>query len=1224
MPVIFWMLLLIPGILHCYAQDERKLKLYSASDGLSDNNISALEQDDDGYLWVGTARGLNRYDGKKFIQIHSGTTSFSLPDESITCLSWLDKRRLGVSTAMGMHIIDVCSGKARDLIVPVADKKYLAKFNQVMSALSDKKGNIYLLTRSGLYHFDSAYNLVFRYDYYTRKEIETEYFTYGNNLFWLSAFEILVTTIDGGYIYDTRNKKLSKIRNGNDYLGEIALMDHDEYLIRQTNPYQFLVLKAGVDSLICIDAAKHIRTASPSPLKNLQAEFGWRSVCFHVNDSLFYITSRGRGYYKIKLDKQTMKLSIDTTRHLSGYYCKDFILDKEKRWWVATNAGLLKEANADNSVTQVPLPHEVLKLSPDTRIKSICSVGDKLFVGCIRDGGLQIYDKASLSFLKHISFRKYGIEADNVYALLPAGKDSLLIAANSFLFLMNTKTGGLSEIELKDYDRKLNWVSSLFKDSKGNIWVLTNEIKKVYLRLAGQKDFVRHTFNDEDFKKIMVVGSVAEDKQGNVWMGGQGICRFGSETFFPDYYLDTFPFIQFPRRDISAMAFDKNQVLWFGVVNNGLVGFNPATGVSTLITSQEGLPDNYIQSIYPIDNKLWVGTATGIASIDPVTHKISRFGNDDGFALLPLTSTNFYFDSASRYFYCGFTDHITRFSPDSLLYGQQPPNFFVESIRFLNDSMVYHPKDELSIPYNNNDLAVTMGTINYNDVSNQRMDYRISNTADTTWKTLSGDQINFNNLSPGDYKLQMRLYAANNRWPTQSKELRIVIRPPFWKSAWFVALMWVVLFSLLYLIYRINVNGVKRRERAKVQLQELKAEEYRNRLELEKISSYFSSSMSDKCSVDEVLWDVARNLIGRIGYTDCMIYLWNADKTKMVQKAGFGPKGTPEDLADRLFDVEPGQGVVGYVMQTKKPVLISDTTKDGRYRKDDIFRLSEIAVPIIHNDELMGVLDSEHEQLNYFRERDLKILTTIATLVGNKIVQVESENILADKIEDLATINEQLAEAQLKALQTQMNPHFIFNALNSIKRLILDNENRNASRYLSKFAQMIRLTLNHSKETFVTLQETIEYLNAYLEMEQLRFGSSFTYQIEVLGKPDEEDIDIPTLMIQPLVENAIWHGLMHREGEKRIMIRFLITDDWVTCTIEDNGIGIRKSEKMNRGNRPPSVGLDNLRNRIKIMNEKYRTSCLLVLEDLAEMGEDECGTRVTLRFRFIHDKTIMT
>jgi LytS/YehU family sensor histidine kinase len=170
---------------------------------------------------------------------------------------------------------------------------------------------------------------------------------------------------------------------------------------------------------------------------------------------------------------------------------------------------------------------------------------------------------------------------------------------------------------------------------------------------------------------------------------------------------------------------------------------------------------------------------------------------------------------------------------------------------------------------------------------------------------------------------------------------------------------------------------------------------------------------------------------------------------------------------------------------------------------------------------------------------------------------------------------------------------------------------------------MIRLTLNHSKETFVTLQETIEYLNAYLEMEQLRFGSSFTYQIEVCGKSDDEEIGIPTLMIQPLVENAIWHGLMHTEGDKRILIRFAINDDWVSCSIQDNGIGIRKSEKMNRGNRPPSVGLDNLRNRIKIMNEKYKTSCTLLIEDLGETGADVCGTSVILRFKIVHDKRII-
>jgi Histidine kinase/GAF domain len=293
-----------------------------------------------------------------------------------------------------------------------------------------------------------------------------------------------------------------------------------------------------------------------------------------------------------------------------------------------------------------------------------------------------------------------------------------------------------------------------------------------------------------------------------------------------------------------------------------------------------------------------------------------------------------------------------------------------------------------------------------------------------------------------------------------------------------------------------------------------------------------------------ILWDMVDNLVGRLGYEDYMIYMWNAEKTKMIQLAGYGQKGTPEALANNLFDVAPGQGVVGYVMQVKEPVLIKDAMKDIRYRPDDVFRRSEVCVPIIHNGELMGAIDSEHHEPGYFKERDIKILTTIATLVGNKIVQVQPEESLEVKREELATINQQLAEAQLTALQTQMNPHFIFNALNSIKRMILDNENRNASRYLSKFAQMIRMTLNHSKETFVTLQETIEYLHAYLDMEQLRFSSSFSYIIETIGKPDEEEINIPALMIQPLVENAIWHGLMHTAGDKKITIRFIQTARW--------------------------------------------------------------------------------
>src|SRR5664279_6443988 len=141
-----------------------------------------------------------------------------------------------------------------------------------------------------------------------------------------------------------------------------------------------------------------------------------------------------------------------------------------------------------------------------------------------------------------------------------------------------------------------------------------------------------------------------------------------------------------------------------------------------------------------------------------------------------------------------------------------------------------------------------------------------------------------------------------------------------------------------------------------------------------------------------------------------------------------------------------------------------------------------------------------------------------------------------------------------------MNPHFIFNSLNSIKGMILENEQMKASRYLTRFAQMIRITLNQSREVLTTLYENLEHLESYLVMEKLRFDDSFAFRVIVDECIDEEETLVPALMIQPLVENAIWHGLMHNQGEKKILIHFSRTRTTISCTIEDNGIGIKRSE----------------------------------------------------------------
>src|SRR6185503_3076913 len=140
-------------------------------------------------------------------------------------------------------------------------------------------------------------------------------------------------------------------------------------------------------------------------------------------------------------------------------------------------------------------------------------------------------------------------------------------------------------------------------------------------------------------------------------------------------------------------------------------------------------------------------------------------------------------------------------------------------------------------------------------------------------------------------------------------------------------------------------------------------------------------------------------------------------------------------------------------------------------------------------------------------------------------------------IRQKANIDKQLAELEMKGLHAQMNPHFIFNSLNSIKEMILEDEKANASRYLSKFAQLIRTNLEQSRQTFITVKQSADHLEQYLEMEKIRFAG-FSYSIDVADELPTDEIQMAPMLIQPLVENAIWHGLHNKQGDKKLAIRF--------------------------------------------------------------------------------------
>jgi LytS/YehU family sensor histidine kinase len=195
-----------------------------------------------------------------------------------------------------------------------------------------------------------------------------------------------------------------------------------------------------------------------------------------------------------------------------------------------------------------------------------------------------------------------------------------------------------------------------------------------------------------------------------------------------------------------------------------------------------------------------------------------------------------------------------------------------------------------------------------------------------------------------------------------------------------------------------------------------------------------------------------------------------------------------------------------------------------------------------------------------------------SALVANLVVLV-SCNFIIGRIDHLvckkkdpvirreATLKQKITETEMMALRAQMNPHFIFNSLNSIREMILHNENKEASHFLSKFAQLIRMTLNQSGQPFISLRNTIDYLHRYVEMEQVR-NAEFTCRILADDELDPDETVLPPMLIQPFIENAIWHGTTGNNKSININIDFKKEDEQLICIIDDNGIGIDRSLKM--------------------------------------------------------------
>lgn len=261
--------------------------------------------------------------------------------------------------------------------------------------------------------------------------------------------------------------------------------------------------------------------------------------------------------------------------------------------------------------------------------------------------------------------------------------------------------------------------------------------------------------------------------------------------------------------------------------------------------------------------------------------------------------------------------------------------------------------------------------------------------------------------------------------------------------------------------------------------------------------------------------------------------------------------------------------------------------------------------------ELLSLRLKNNRLLNY----GFAGLTILVIAIGFLIYRGSK---LKDK-RQISEMNRKISEITQANLRQQMNPHFIFNTLNSIQYYMYQHDKLATNNYLTKFSSLMRKVLENSQHTSVPISDELSALNLYLELESIRFKDKFEYRINVDEEIDPLMHKIPTMLIQPYVENSICHGLIPKEGKGYVNVDLKLNSEYILCTIEDNGIGREAAKERNqiKEENHNSLGTRITKSRLDLVNELYGTSLQTVYTDLKDENGESTGTRVEIHIPII-------
>ncbi len=793
----------------------------STEQGLSFPRVSSLLQDRQGFLWVGTHNGLNRYDGHDFVHfLHTPTDPASLSDNFVNTLYEDHDGILWIGTSNGLNQYDPATGLFTTYRHAPGDPHSLSHDN-VVSLHQTGAGVLWVGTERGLNRYDPDTQRFTRHP----PESEDAHRSKGITALLEDATGTMwVGTRHGLYTYDTVTQRLAP------YQASRASPSYDVYTLYEDARGHLWVGTLG-GGLIQIDPAAGKPTVylfDPNNPQSLPSNF------------VFDITADQDGYLWVgtwegglgRLDIATARFTryrrnFNDDASLSDNCVTAILKDRSGTRWVGTWNGLNKMPDRKAFTIYTHRPAIQGGLSYPNVNAVLEDQKQRLWIGT-DGGGLNRLDRATgaITYFRHDARHPTTLSNDQITSLEIDHEGTLWVGTVRGLDRFDAQTQTFKHYRHHPADTNSlssNWVYSVYADAQGTLWVTTADqgLNRFDPAMDG---FVRFQHDPREPTSLSsnAVWPIFEDRTGAFWVGtlGGGLNRFDPETGLFTRYRHVRSQPQSISNDrVLTIYEDEQGILWVGTMGGGLNRFDRRTEHFRQYTTQDGLPASDVACILSDDqDRLWIGTSNGLSRFDTIAQRFEAFSTADG-----LPSAIFNVNACTRTqrgeLVFGTAGGLVIFHPDSLRASSSAPVIVVTGLDLFNrpaslDSSITHIR-QITLPYDQNFLTFRYAALNFKASPGNEYAYKLEGW-DQQWNyVMNRRYASYPNLTPGRYTFSVKVAKSGGDWGGEQVLLRVVVTPPFWLTWWFQGLLAMVVVGLLTLAYRYRVHHLLELERTR-------------------------------------------------------------------------------------------------------------------------------------------------------------------------------------------------------------------------------------------------------------------------------------------------------------------------------------------------------------------------------------------------------------------------